>query len=217
MFVLRWGPVVDRGRAHSPGLVLLDVPSAVRRHARARGADVNGTLRTRAELDRFAAALATTTPHHLPLLDAVRAGRIAVVAPERQAAGNCLREAKRIGRPVLLLIGDDDHASTGPSGWRCARKLREWARAAIVHGTGGRREHYEWAATAAAMQRRLVMIETDSGHLAEWASPVRRCAIDGVRPARYRAAPARAAAGRSALSTPRKTPRTRAGAIAGGL
>ena len=122
----------------------------------------------RATLDRLTATVATLAPHHLPLFRAVRAGLIELVMPRRETGWRFLREADAKRRPVLLLIGDDDHASTGPDGWRCAKRLPPWTRAAVVHGTGGEAAHYAAAVGFAIGHGRLVMLETDSAHLAEW-------------------------------------------------
>jgi hypothetical protein len=52
------------------------------------------------------------------LLRAALAGHIALIELPRDAP---LPSAlNRITRPAILLIGDDDYASTGPSGWAAA-------------------------------------------------------------------------------------------------
>lgn len=123
---------------------------------------------SRADIDRLAAIIATGAPHWLPLFRAVRAGLIELVTPLRAAGWRFLREADAKRRPVLVLIGDDDNASTGPAGWNCACRLPWWARAAIVHGTGGEAAHYELAVAATLLHRRLVMVETNSAHIPDW-------------------------------------------------
>jgi hypothetical protein len=50
---------------------------------------------------------------------------------------------------VLAIVGDDDHASTGPPGFRAAKRLTYRARAAIVHAAGAESEHYAEAVRAA--------------------------------------------------------------------
>lgn len=125
----------------------------------------------RAAIDRMAAVAASVTPHHLPLFRAVRAGLIELVMPRRESGWRFLNEADARRRPVLVLIGDDDHASTGPAGWRCARRLPHWTRAAVVHGTGGEAAHYAAAVGFAIGHGRVVMVETDSAHLAQWMAP----------------------------------------------
>ncbi len=118
LFLLRRVDLVVRGRgAH--GLAVRGLPSGaaiLAGRAGARGADMNAVTRigTRAALDDIAAALTTAAPHQMPLIHAVRAGLIALVTPNRDATSGFLRETKRLSRPTLLLIGDDDHAATGP-------------------------------------------------------------------------------------------------------
>ena len=76
-----------------------------------------------------------------------------------------------VGRPCCVLIGDDDYASTGPDGWACAHRLPWWAKAAIVHGTGGRPEHHAAVVQFTLGYGRLVLIETDSAHMVAWRAP----------------------------------------------
>jgi hypothetical protein len=65
--------------------------------------------------------------------------------PDRAAGGGFLKQLRHVERPVIVLIGDDDHAPTGPNGWRCAGRLARWGKAATVHGAGGEPVHYEMA------------------------------------------------------------------------
>jgi hypothetical protein len=125
------------------------------------------TLRTRAELDRLAAAYATLAPHRLPLVRAARDGLINLIEPNRRAAipAGLLNERRR---PTVILIGDDDHASTGPAGWACARRLRYWGRAAMIHAAGASREDYEVIVIGAALHQRTLMIEAATTNQAEW-------------------------------------------------
>jgi hypothetical protein len=122
----------------------------------------------RAGLERLAAAAAQLTPHALPLFRAARDGLIGIVMPLRDTGWRFLRQTDDLNRPVVVLVGDDDHASTGPSGWKCARRLPEWAGAAIVHSAGGDPEHYRFALVTALGCGRLVLVETDTAHAAEW-------------------------------------------------
>jgi hypothetical protein len=46
--------------------------------------------------------------------------------------------------------------------------LAQWARAALVHGAAGEAAHYELALVAAHGCRRVLIIETDSAHVAAW-------------------------------------------------
>ena len=78
----------------------------------------------------------------------------------------------RTGRASVVLLGDDDYASTGPAGWVATRKLLYWTRAALVHGTGGTAEDYSGAVAMAIQWDRLVLVETSSDHLMSWADAV---------------------------------------------
>ena len=81
------------------------------------------------------------------------------------------RVSKHLG-PSIVVIGDDPYPnghSIGPGGWTCARRAKDWARFVFVHGTGGAIDHYRAASFAASVHRRLLIVETDSAHIAEWA------------------------------------------------
>lgn len=80
---------------------------------------------------------------------------------------------KRAPRPVLVLIGDDDYASTGPAGWACTPTLLRWARAAMVHGTGADVATYQLAVQMAVGCRRGLLIETSSPFARVWREALR--------------------------------------------
>jgi hypothetical protein len=81
-------------------------------------------------------------------------------------------------KPVLAVIGDDDHQSTGPAGFPAAKRFCcYWAKAAIAHGAAGLLEHYRDAVRATLVMRQVVVIETDAAHIAEWS----RLLSDGSR------------------------------------
>ena len=105
--------------------------------------------------------------HRVPLLRAAMHGRIAFVAVERGGEPP-LRHLKKLRSPAVVLIGDDDYLSTGPDGWPGAVKLRRWARGAMVHGAGGKTEHYALAVGMALERERLLFIETSSVHARGW-------------------------------------------------
>jgi hypothetical protein len=79
-----------------------------------------------------------------------------------------LRRIRKQTRPTIVLLGDDDYASSGPSGWRYLPALLKWAAVGMIHGAGGDVPTYRAAAGLAALHGRLLMIETDSAHLMEW-------------------------------------------------
>jgi hypothetical protein len=124
------------------------------------------------------------------LLRAVRAREIALLETMRDGIISC-RMLERLTRPVMVLLGDDDYASTGPTGWAAARRLLYWASAAIVHASSANAETYRAAIALVVGHRRLLLVETDSAHVDEWSAAVlkrripllRILPIDGVHPA----------------------------------
>ena len=71
-------------------------------------------------------------------------------------------------RPELVLIGDDDEAPTGPSGWGQAGRLLKWARYILIHAAGGRVEEYQEAVAVALITGRFLLIETSSAFSEAW-------------------------------------------------
>jgi hypothetical protein len=74
--------------------------------------------------------------------------------------------------PRVVLIADDAGNSRDPDEWRCAISAIAWARAALVHGTGGKVEHYREAVAAAEVKGRCLLVETDSAHVASWMAAI---------------------------------------------
>jgi hypothetical protein len=86
------------------------------------------------------------------------------------------KHLKRSAKPTVALIGDDPGAPEGmggPNAWLCAHWLSKWARAVIVHASGGEPEHYAAACQAALRVGRVAMIETTSMHAKAWAERLR--------------------------------------------
>ena len=106
---------------------------------------------------------------YIPLLRRVMQGEMNLCWPQRDTAMPPLYRLGKSGRPLVVIVGDDDYQPAGPDTWACAAKLRAWAAFAIIHGTGGRPEHYEMAANAAVEVRRLLLIETTSAAAQTWA------------------------------------------------
>jgi hypothetical protein len=126
------------------------------------------TISSPADLDRMIAASSRFAPWQIPLLRAVRAGRIALVQPTRTAAVS-MRKLKTFGRPVLLVVGDDDHApDAGPHGWSGIHRPLAWARAIVIHGAVGRPEEYNMAVALAEAVGRLVLVECSSCNAVAW-------------------------------------------------
>ena len=79
------------------------------------------------QIDRLIAHAATLNlPGRVELLRAVRAGAINLVEIERKAPAP-MRLIERSPRPVVMLLGDDDYAATGPAGWVAWQRLSYWA------------------------------------------------------------------------------------------
>ena len=108
--------------------------------------------------------------YYTPLLRRVMQGEMNACAPMRDTMMPPLYRLGKTGRPVVVIIGDDDYRPAGPDTWTCAPKLREWAAFAIVHGTGGQPHHYEMAAEMAMQVRRLLLVETTSDAAQDWAA-----------------------------------------------
>jgi hypothetical protein len=115
-------------------------------------------------------------PHIIPVLRAAAAGAIDAAFVSRGARIS-MRQLKSTGRPALAILGDDDHASTGPGDWPDAVRLIRWARFLILHGAGGEPMHYAAAVFAAQEHHRALLIETDTAHIEAW-----RVLIGGIRP-----------------------------------
>ncbi len=107
---------------------------------------------------------------YVPLLRRVMRGELNVCWPQRDTVQPLFYRLSKSGRPLVVVVGDDDYKPAGPGTWACAAKLRAWAAFAIVHGTGGKPEHYQMAANAAVEVRRLLLIETTSVAAQEWAA-----------------------------------------------
>ena len=112
----------------------------------------------------------------LPLYRAVGDRIINLSQPARDAMPP-FKELERAGLPAVVLVSDDDYASTGPAGWAASNRLRYWLRGAMLHGTGGKEADYLTAVVMAQACRRLVLIETDSLHLEAWADLIRSAPV----------------------------------------
>ncbi len=98
--------------------------------------------------------------------EAMRGGLAIVGLTDRQAAADVANLP--LDRSTVLIVGDDDYATTGPAGWRCAETIAAWAACAVVHGAGATAATYLEAARGAREAGRCALIETDAAHAAEW-------------------------------------------------
>lgn len=105
---------------------------------------------------------------HGVLIEAVRDRKIDMVFAGDRTAALPWGRIRKSRKPVLILVGDDDDNPTGPAGWRFAKKFTAWARGAIVHGAGAKREHYQIAVEGALECRQFVVIDTASRYAADW-------------------------------------------------
>jgi hypothetical protein len=103
------------------------------------------------------------------LMRQVRRGGLALLLQSARDEPLTVAELNEAARPTVVVIGDDDYASTGPAGWRCSGAIAEWAAAAVVHAAGATAESYAEAAKAARQLGRALLIETDTAHAEEWA------------------------------------------------
>ena len=111
--------------------------------------------------------------HIIELLRPAMHGELNVILPTRETRMPPLYRMEKQDRPVIVLVGDDDHLAGGPATWACAAKLRQWAGFAMVHGTGAKPEHYAAAAMLTRVHRRLLLIETSSVAAQHWAAFLR--------------------------------------------
>jgi hypothetical protein len=127
------------------------------------------------QLDRLIAhAAALELVGRVELLRAVRDGSINLIEVSREAPAP-IRVMEQSPRPVLLVIGDDDYASTGPCGWAAWQRVSYWARA-----TGADVASYQMAIGMALLRPRFVLIETDSAHAHEWGEALQRRRIPAL-------------------------------------
>jgi hypothetical protein len=122
------------------------------------------------EMAAMAATASAAGYGHLTiLLEAVNAGLIGLLVPTRPAILP-KRQLRRCDIPTIVLVGDDDHETTGPSAWAWASSLQRWATRAIVHGAGATLTEYRAAVYMCLAVNKLVLVETSSSHIPTWAT-----------------------------------------------
>jgi hypothetical protein len=129
-------------------------------------------------LDRHLAHVARLTPWALPIWRAARDGNLVIVPVPRDTELPA-DFGKRLLCPLLIIIGDDDHASTGPSRFPCAEHILRRADFVFLYAAAGSKEYYETFATKAKGVCRSVLIEADSAHSGKWLDLINRCAKRG--------------------------------------
>ncbi len=119
---------------------------------------------------------------HGALIEAVRDGKINLVFAGPRTAALPWGRIRKSHKPVLIVVCDDDDLATGPAGWRFAKKLTAWARGAIVHGAGAKREHYQLAIGGAIDCRQFLVIDCASRHVDNWLELLGHCFALAVLP-----------------------------------
>ncbi|WP_159993739.1 hypothetical protein [Roseomonas sp. 18066] len=71
-------------------------------------------------------------------------------------------------RPTTILLTDDHPDAVGRKGWPQVRRLLRWARLVVLHATGGQPEHYSFIVEATLATKRVLVIEMEYRHHAEW-------------------------------------------------
>ena len=116
---------------------------------------------------------------HVELLRAARDGVINVALVDRLAEVP-IKALEQAVRPVVVVLGDDDYHSTGPAGWLSWRRLKYWARTALVHATGADAQSYSLAVAMALLVPKVLLIETDTAHARAWADALYKQRIKAI-------------------------------------
>jgi hypothetical protein len=132
---------------------------------------------SRADLDRLCDIAGRMGLKQLPMFRAAADGLLALVNIEAPTAPWPAREIERYrqqGRPTCVVVGADPGVEfpdpPPPAEWACARRLKYWCAAAIIHGAGGELEHYRQAVGSAILYRRLAFVECTSARAPTWRS-----------------------------------------------
>ena len=102
-----------------------------------------------------------------PIYRALLAGEIGAVseiAPRKRIP----RDAFWHPRPAIIILGDDAGVSNGPHDFPDAARAFAWAASAMIHAAAGQAHHYEAAAIAARLTRRVLLIETRTANEIGW-------------------------------------------------
>ena len=136
-------------------------------------------------LHQIAQRMAIVGAPQTPLYAAAAAGQIALIVVETADAAWPAETIGRLRRPAVVLLSGDPgwgEPSFGPGRWRCAKKLRTWAAAAVVHGAAGEPDHYREAVVLGLMFERLAFVETTSSLARSWGAFLAPVPVAGYLP-----------------------------------
>jgi hypothetical protein len=104
--------------------------------------------------------------YRIPLIGMAMTGQIVVTAAchGEPVEAQFLKQ----DRPTVILLTDDHPDATGPKRWKQIRRLLRWSNMVILHATGGHPDHYLMAVGSVIMTKRLLMVEMQHRHHAEW-------------------------------------------------
>jgi hypothetical protein len=117
------------------------------------------------------------SPGHAELFRACRDQQISLVTREVSISDKVLNRSQR---PMVVLLGDDDGHSSGPSGFRSWRRLKSWAGCALIHAAAADVETYTVAIAMAVLQGRMLLIETSSDMAQAWADALQAASIPAI-------------------------------------
>lgn len=104
--------------------------------------------------------------YRLPLIRAAAAGRLEVVVAihGQPVPARHLKQTM----PTIVILADDQPASTGPAPWRQVCRLLRWAKVVVLHATGGAAEQYALLAGTTELMSRVLLVEMEHRHHAAW-------------------------------------------------
>ena len=140
---------------------------------------------SRNTLHEIAQRLATAGAPQAPLYAAAAAGHLALIVVADPDGAWPAETIARVQRPTVVLLSGDPgwgEPSFGPGRWRCAKKLRTWAAAAVVHGAAGEPDHYREAVVLGLMFERLAFVETTSSLARSWGAFLAPVPVAGYLP-----------------------------------
>jgi hypothetical protein len=106
--------------------------------------------------------------HMVPLLRMGNEGRLTLYAMPRGCRRFIMPKPGIAALPALVVIGDDDWASSGPPGFPAAVQALRWARAVVFNAAGGQAAHYAATGELTLSHRAVVLVETSSAQLPAW-------------------------------------------------